>query len=276
MKSLAVVKFKFFHWFYYQWKKHYYFNFSIGILTWLYQGLNLPFSAQIDNTSNFFILIFILIPFGLAWPLLSYIIDFFTGKILKLKVSENEKVAFIVLLCKILIFIHTALILQGYFCYWECVNIIEYLELWIKTLILFIPVYFIFTIYAKNRFFYFSKKEDGRKGKFEFKGSGKNSLWLNLKDVIYIKSDDNYVDIVSLNDSRELNTEILRTTLESIVKQLEKNTEFVRVHRSSIVNLRYVKDLVENKSLKLGYEDLELKISVSKTYLDELKTILSS
>lgn len=210
----------------------------------------------------------------MTWPVLSYGVDFLSRQVLRLKVIESEKVAFIVFVCKILIFIHTALILQGYFCYWECVNVIEYLELWIKTLILLIPVYFICTIYARNRFFYFSKMEDGRRGKFEFKGSGKKSLWLNLKNVIYIKSDDNYVDIVSLNDNRGLSTEILRTTLESIVKQLGRNTEFVRVHRSSIVNLRYVKDLAENNMLLLGDEEFELKISVSKTYIAELKRIL--
>lgn len=275
MKLLAFVRFKFFHWFYYQWKKHYYFNFSIGLITWIYQGLELPFNAAIDNTSNFFILFFILLPFGLAWPVLSYAIDFVVKNILNFKVVENENRAFGVLLTKVLIFIHAALVLQGYFCYWECFSLIGYLELWLNSLMLIGGIYFIFTIYARNRFFHFSKKEDAQKGKFEFKGSGKNSLWLNLENLVYIKSDDNYVDLVSLGENGDVSTEILRTTLGSISKQLAAQGEFIKVHRSFIVNLRYVIKLTEKKILIIGNKETEFKITVSATYFSKLKNLLS-
>ncbi len=275
MELLSFVRFKFFHWFYYQWKKHYYFNFSIGLLTWIYQGLKLPFDAGIDNTSNFFILFFILIPFGLAWPVLSYTVDFVVKNLLKFKVVENEHRAFGVLMIKILIFVHAALVLQGYFCYWECFSVRGYLELWLKSMILVGGMYFILTLFARNRFFHFSKKEDAQKGKFEFKGSGKKSLWLNLENLIYIKSDDNYVDLVNLNENGEVSTEILRTTLGSISKQLAPHGEFVRIHRSFIVNLRYVKKLTENKILVIGNNDSEFKMAVSDTYFSKLKNLLS-
>ena len=279
MGFISFSKFKFFHWYYYQCKKHHYFNFIIGVLTWAYIGVSLPFDYGIDNTSNFFfvlfIIIFILLPFGLAWPIISYIVDYFAKRIFSHKILEDINIAYKVLLIKILVFVHGAFILQGFICFWECVNLREYLEIWIKTLMLITPIYIFFTLYARRKFFHHSDKEDHLDDRFELTGSGKKSIKLKLENLVYIKSDDNYVDMIHIDDDGETKTAILRTTLESIANQLSANNEFVRVHRSYIVNLRFVNNLDKKDKLNLSFKDVVLEISVSKKYQEDLKKLLS-
>jgi len=236
--------------------------------------MGLPFNSGIDNTSNFFILLFILLPFGFAWPVVSYTIDYFAKRIFLHKILIDVKIAFYILLFKIVFFVHGAFILQGLFCFWECINLREYLDLWLKTVMLIFPICTLFILYAKRNFFHHSDRDDHLDGKFELKGSGKKSIRLKLENLIYIKSDDNYVDMVYVAENSKIKTKVLRTTLESITKQLAAHNEFVRVHRSHIVNLRYVKKLAKQTTLLIQHKDIELEISVSKTYLSALKKLL--
>lgn len=262
------MMYKYFHWFYYQCKKHYYFNFSIGILIWIFQGINLPFNSGVDNTTNFFILLFILFPFAISWPLMSYAIDFFIKYSFKLDAVKKARFTYKVLIVKVLLFIHLALVLKGLLCYWNCIYLSVYLQLWLYILLVVGLVYFFFSLIAKKQFFHADLDEN--RNTFTFIGSGKKSIHINLEMLIYIKSDDNYVEFVSIDTQENLRTELFRTTLDSVVKQLIRKSEFVRIHRSYIVNMRYVSEY-KNHNIVIKHNDLKMEFSVSKTYQNHLK-----
>jgi two-component system, LytTR family, response regulator len=73
-----------------------------------------------------------------------------------------------------------------------------------------------------------------------FKSRGR-ILFLSVEDIRWIEAQENYVRICTGKDSH-----LLRETIGSLESRLDPNS-FLRVHRSAIVNLHYVKE-VKNES----------------------------
>lgn len=73
-----------------------------------------------------------------------------------------------------------------------------------------------------------------------FKSRGR-ILFLSVDDIRWIEAQENYVRICTGKDSH-----LLRETIGSMESRLDPNS-FLRVHRSAIVNLHYVKE-VKNES----------------------------
>jgi two-component system LytT family response regulator len=73
-------------------------------------------------------------------------------------------------------------------------------------------------------------------GRIVLKSRGR-TLLLPVSHVCWIGAEENYVRICTGNESH-----LLRETMISIERRLDPN-QFLRVHRSAIVNLRYVKEL---------------------------------
>jgi len=69
-----------------------------------------------------------------------------------------------------------------------------------------------------------------------FKSRGR-ILFLPVSDIRWISAEENYVRICTGNE-----THLLRETMTSIERRLDPRS-FLRVHRSAIVNLRYVKEV---------------------------------
>lgn len=69
-----------------------------------------------------------------------------------------------------------------------------------------------------------------------FKSRGR-ILFLPVEEIRWIAAEENYVRICTANESH-----LLRDTMARIETRLDPNI-FLRVHRSSIVNLRYVKEV---------------------------------
>src|SRR4030042_3820429 len=86
-------------------------------------------------------------------------------------------------------------------------------------------------------------------------------------DILMIKSAENYVEIVykvGENNKQKL----IRTTLKNIEVQLRKYPEFVRCHRTCIVNIKYILKLNSNyQGHKLKIMDYSEEIPVSRQYL---------
>lgn len=102
------------------------------------------------------------------------------------------------------------------------------------------------------------------------------SLSINPKDILYISSDDNYVDIHYLKDDQR-KKEVLRASLKSIEAQLvNATTPMYRCHRSYLINAEHFKiqsSSSRNMLLSLkGYED---EVPVSRQYVADLKKLLS-
>jgi DNA-binding LytR/AlgR family response regulator len=94
---------------------------------------------------------------------------------------------------------------------------------------------------------------------------------LPVADVAFIKSADNYVEIV-YKEGDYFKKKLIRNTLKNIEQQIKPYSNFIRCHRICIVNLHYIEKLESsdnNHWLSLrGYNE---PIPVSRQYLLKLK-----
>lgn len=84
---------------------------------------------------------------------------------------------------------------------------------------------------------------------------GYDLITINHDDILFIKSDNNYIDIQGIN-----NKYTIRHSLEKFLEELN-NTNFVRVHRSYIINKSKV-----SKQTKASVFIEKFEITTSKKY----------
>lgn len=102
-----------------------------------------------------------------------------------------------------------------------------------------------------------------------FDNSGALKLSLNLDNLYYIESDDNYIKVWYTDNKGELKQYMLRCRLKTVEESF-KNSGLVRCHRKYIVNIKKVSMLhkeSEGYVLELNREEIA-PISVTKTYTD--------
>jgi two-component system LytT family response regulator len=101
-----------------------------------------------------------------------------------------------------------------------------------------------------------------------FKSRGR-ILFLSVEDIRWIEAEENYVRICTGSESH-----LLRETIGHMEARLDPKT-FLRVHRSSIVNLRYVKEV---KSEDDGDATVLLisgeKIAMSRSYRSRVQRLI--
>jgi DNA-binding LytR/AlgR family response regulator len=100
------------------------------------------------------------------------------------------------------------------------------------------------------------------------------NLTLLISEVIFIQSADNYVEVVYM-EGEDYKKKLIRNTLKSIEIQIKQYSNFIRCHRTCIVNLHYIERLNQDFSshwitLKV-YPD---KIPVSRQYLLKIREAL--
>ncbi len=94
--------------------------------------------------------------------------------------------------------------------------------------------------------------------------NSKDNLSITSSTFLAATSADNYVKVYYLKD-HTLKTSILRTTLKKIEGNLEGNTQFFRCHRTAIINLAEVKNLVGSaQGYRLQINHLTETIPVSR------------
>ncbi|MFC2086564.1 LytR/AlgR family response regulator transcription factor [Bacteroidota bacterium] len=99
-------------------------------------------------------------------------------------------------------------------------------------------------------------------------------LKLLVVDVAYIKSADNYVEIV-FRENDILRKKLIRNTLKNIEEQLKSYTNFMRCHRICIVNIHHIANL--NKKYHnywLSINEYDEQLPVSRQYILKFKEIL--
>ncbi len=104
--------------------------------------------------------------------------------------------------------------------------------------------------------------------------SGKEAIKIYASQIAYLKSADNYVEIV-YNEYNIFKKKLLRNTLRNMEQQIMQYSNFIRCHRTCIVNINYVENLHSdyNKhwlSIK-GYDET---VPVSRQYLYKLKEVI--
>jgi hypothetical protein len=101
---------------------------------------------------------------------------------------------------------------------------------------------------------------------FALEGQGR-SLSLLISDIAFIKSADNYVEIVYI-EGDVYKRQLIRTTLKNIEQMLKPYEDFLRCHRICIVNRNFIDKLsrkFNNHILFIrGYDE---QIPVSRQYL---------
>jgi DNA-binding LytR/AlgR family response regulator len=104
-----------------------------------------------------------------------------------------------------------------------------------------------------------------------YSDTNSESLKFMIAEIAFVKSADNYVEIV-FKEGETLKKRLLRNTLKNIELQLKQYTSFIRCHRICIVNKHYIEKLnksFSNYSLSIkGFPDL---IPVSRQYLFKLR-----
>ena len=127
----------------------------------------------------------------------------------------------------------------------------------------------IFGRYAFGK--YKNKKMEAQK--IEIKGEGSyEGLRLFLNDVICIQSSDNYIEVFYLSGN-QLKKSLIRNKLSIIADEFP---ELLRTHRSFIINPFHFSQWKTEKGKLFVLLFHHIEVPVSKTYQNEVKTILNS
>jgi len=100
------------------------------------------------------------------------------------------------------------------------------------------------------------------------------NLSLLIAEVIFIQSADNYVEIAYM-DGDNLKKKLIRNTLKNIELQVKQYSNFIRCHRTCIVNMHYIEKLNQDYSSHwITIKGCDEKIPVSRQYLLKLREAL--
>lgn len=94
---------------------------------------------------------------------------------------------------------------------------------------------------------------------------------LHVSDIVFFKSADKYIEVNYKADSG-LKTHLTRNTLKKTEIELKDHKNFIRCHRTYIVNMSYVEKL--NRSLNnysISIIDYPVRIPVSQQYLLKIR-----
>ena len=122
-----------------------------------------------------------------------------------------------------------------------------------------------------------SEEEHGiRAPELIFSDTRSDKIEIYPDDILLVKSADNYVKIY-YREEEKVKQKMLRKTIRNMYDQLRKYPEFLRCHRTSIVNSQYIVSLKNNyRGYSLELLDYEEEIPVSRQYLLTVKEYLNS
>lgn len=108
-----------------------------------------------------------------------------------------------------------------------------------------------------------------------FSGNKSDKLSVKYKDIISVKSADNYIEFSYLKKN-QLEKKLIRNTLKNIETQLSQKTFYIRCHRTSIVNILFVEELIRTANgYSLQMSSSNEKIPVSRQYLLAVKNAVT-
>jgi len=101
--------------------------------------------------------------------------------------------------------------------------------------------------------------------------TGSENLRLLIAEVVFVQSADNYVEIAYI-DACSVKKTLIRNTLKNVELQIKPYSNFIRCHRTCIVNMHYIEKLNQDYgSHSLTIKGYSEKIPVSRQYLLKLK-----
>ncbi len=110
---------------------------------------------------------------------------------------------------------------------------------------------------------------------FESNNKNEPSVTLPENEILFIKSEGNYIELMQLNQ-RTLQRYLIRNTLNNVLAVLPDQS-FCKIHRSFIVNLNFAGKVILNGSIyELSLTGTDQKLPVSRSMVKELKQLLQS
>ncbi len=101
-----------------------------------------------------------------------------------------------------------------------------------------------------------------------------NNVNIESAQLVYIDAMENYIVIHYLNNNDLLSSKILRTTMKKTEKALKQNSEFIRCHRSYMVNKNYVARINKiGQCFELILKVNNIAIPVSRKLNNQIKFI---
>lgn len=109
-----------------------------------------------------------------------------------------------------------------------------------------------------------------------FGENNKENISFNVNDLIYITSQGNYASFY-LKTEKQTKERIIRSTLFNIQKCLNNYSNFVRCHKSYIINTKFINSVSGNaRGYYLKSDSINKKIPVSRNFKkDELTNLIS-
>lgn len=110
---------------------------------------------------------------------------------------------------------------------------------------------------------------------YTIKTSNDKEIQLYFNEILYIESDENYVNIHLLKDGIR-KKEVIRSSLKNIEEQLVYATSPIyRCHRKYLINFKYFEVIdSSSRSMTIQLIDGETTIPVSKQYVAKLHPLL--
>lgn len=97
-------------------------------------------------------------------------------------------------------------------------------------------------------------------------------LILDLDTIVFAQSNNNYTTIYYI-DNQKVKKELMRITLKKVAKILEQYPQFVRCHRSYLVNKYQILKVEGNaRSLQVYFKQIDNVVPVSRSFPKELLT----
>ncbi|GAA4271532.1 hypothetical protein GCM10022258_08260 [Aquimarina gracilis] len=103
----------------------------------------------------------------------------------------------------------------------------------------------------------------------------KDSIILSLDALLYVKAQDNYVDIYYLKDN-QVKKQLLRVTMKALALKL-KEKAIIRCHRSYLVNMNKVIKIDNNGyQMQLLLSNIKNPIPISRSYINSVKELVTT
>lgn len=104
-----------------------------------------------------------------------------------------------------------------------------------------------------------------------------NPIELKLKDILYINSNDNYVDIHFMSNG-ERKKNLIRSSLKSVEAQIVNPLSPIRrCHRGYLINVEYFKiQKMTSRNMVIALLHYPDEIPVSKQYIESIKNQLQT
>jgi hypothetical protein len=105
--------------------------------------------------------------------------------------------------------------------------------------------------------------------------TGKDKVEINLNDLLFIKSVDNYVELYK-TDNDNIEMLMLRSSLKRIEGNLKEYPNLFKCHRAFLVNVKNISKVTGNsQGYKLNFKGIGYSIPVSRNYSKELLKLVA-